>query len=82
MDVDLDLQQQKLGSSFVLFTQIRQLNSFVMRKTILTLFILGGHLRIVLGGGGQFDLKICLVFLLLESKEKLMLCLFCDLCNV
>ena len=42
---------------------------------------MGGYLIIVLGGG-RFALKTFLVFLLLNSIEKLILCPSCVLCNV
>ena len=47
---------------------------------LLTLIVLWSNLIVL--GGGRFAPKTFLVFLLLNSKAKLILCLSCDFCNV
>ena len=51
---------------------------------LLTLIVSGGKSNWIVsgGGGGRFAPTTFLMFLLLNSKEKLILCVSCDFCNV
>ena len=65
--------------TYVLFNS----NELTLLFTLLTLIASEGKSNwIVSRGGGQICPNDFLAFLLLKSKEKLILCLSCNLCNI